>query len=98
MAALSRASSRNDVAHGNDSDYCWRGGGWAVGKAYLLADGHRCGTVAFVRRPLGGDMVPQLAASAPLQRTWRSSFGSPRGLVFGWHCLAIGMRLTVMVL
>src|SRR5258707_14354481 len=85
MAALSGASSHYDVAHGHDCDCRWRRACSIVGRAGPLADGHPIGYLGFVRGPLGGGMVPQLAAPSPFHRAWHAGNGSRRGVVRWWR-------------
>ena len=69
MAALSGTSSHNDIAHLYDCGYCRRRACSVLGRYGPLVDRGPAGALAFVRRPLGGGMVPQLAAPSPfLQR------------------------------
>src|SRR6266571_1574968 len=85
MAALSGAPSGYDLAHGHDCDCRWRRACSTVGRAGPLADGHLVGALAFVRGPLGGVMVPQLAAPSPFHRAWRAGCGSRWCVVRWWH-------------
>src|ERR1039457_2612010 len=88
MAALSGASSHHDVAHGHDCDCRWRRACSIVGRAGPLADGHPVGALAFIRGPLGGDMVPQLAALAFPSRVVCKS-----RLALGWGSLVAPVSL-----
>src|SRR5437879_13521299 len=76
MAAVSGASSHNNVAHGHDCDCRWRRACSIVGRTGPLADGHPVGALGFVRGPLGGGMVPQLAAPSPFHRAWIAGCGA----------------------
>jgi hypothetical protein len=85
VAALSGASSHYDVAHGTDCDRCWRRARSILGRVDAVAGGDRVGALAFVRGPLGGDMVPQLTPASPFRCACRAGCGSPWGLVRWWH-------------
>lgn len=50
-----------------------------------VADGLVIDALAFVLGPLGGGMVPQLAAPSPFLRAWRAGCGSLCGVVRWWH-------------
>jgi hypothetical protein len=96
MAALSGASGHYAVAHVRDCD-CRRGCAHSiVGRVGRLARGRALTALAYIGGPLGGNMVPQLAAPPTSRRCWRAAGGSHFGVVVGGTVLAIGMVLTSM--
>src|SRR6202451_1768205 len=85
MEALLGAYTKYGLAHRRDCDCSWRDRRSAMGRVGPLADGHIPNAVAFLRGPLGGDMVPELAAPAPSRRPRRSGRGASRGVVRWWN-------------
>jgi hypothetical protein len=83
LAAFPGAPSHHGIAHRHDCDRGWRGACRIVGQVGPLADGRPIDALAFVRRPLGGGMVPQLPAPSPFHRARRAGGGSRRGVVRG---------------
>src|SRR5438477_6581254 len=85
MAALSGTSSRHAGAHGLDCARPWGCAGSMARRAGALADGHATGALALAGGPLGGAMVPQLAAPSPFHRAARAGGGPRWGVVRCGH-------------
>ena len=99
MAAFSRASTHHTVPHGHDCGCRGSRAGPILRRAGPLAAGDPLGALVFVRGPLGGSLIPQLAARPRLSMAGGVQGAARLAVWFvGGIGLAIGMRLTAMAL